>query len=115
MTKTVIIIFLYLTSLGCIAQTIKPAPTPITIEDFLKIKSFNEVLNLHDGYVVTSCEFVLVSKGDIFRSGGSGPHDLSKCKELISRGRAGDIVTLQATVKKGEKQLKLEAKQFILK
>ena len=115
MTKTAIIIFLFLTSLGCIAQTLKPVPTPIAKEDFLKIKSLNEVLNLPPSYEFISCEFVLTTKADVYPGTIKGPEGLPNFLNFISLARAGDILTLQAIVKKGERQLKLEAKQFILK
>ena len=94
------------------AQADKSGAIPITKEEALKFKTFNQALNLPPDYEVIGCSITFICKNEIYRMSAS----LADASVMISRRQAGDKMAFSdIIVKKGDRHIHLEGKTYIFK
>jgi catabolite regulation protein CreA len=94
------------------AQADKSGAIPITKEEALKFKTFNQALNLPPEYEVLGCSITFICKDGIYRVST----ELVNLSATISLRKTGDKMAFSdITVKKGDRRIHLEGKTYIFK
>ena len=116
MRKIIVVSCLYVVCMGATAQKTSPDAIPISKEDVLKFKTVLDVYGLPLSYKVESLTMITRHKGEVF----VGPYRLDisdpRCAHDLSLLTSGDHLSFEdVIIKKGDRQIKLASKSFVIK
>ncbi len=116
MKKMIVIVCLYTICIGAFGQKALPDAVPISKVDALKFKTVLEVYGLPPAFTVVAYTIVFAKKGEIFRMTFGSDMTQPACVQHLSSLTSGDEFSFQdVIIKRGDRQIKLPVKNFVIR